>query len=405
MAPVIPISAEPTKPLSPRSLNAQSVLNTLWGAPATTVSELMDKTGLTRATVLSLCKDLENLDWIRSAQDSRQAGEYAMGRPAKRYEFNPSRALVVGVDAGEHRISATVSDLAGSEISTIHRNYNATWKNANERREYILKTILQTLDTADLSPNDIHTVVVGVPAPVNFEGKSPKDGTSTFWSVMNPDLTSLREDFSWNITADNDANLAALADLSTDPTLAGTSFATVLAGERFGAGIVLNGTLLRQRHGMAGELRILDIVSGVKGTDGIAARARTAGQKAIRKSEAEPTSLAHWPPEKLTAENVFAEAERGDAVAIAIVAELTDSLARVCAVLAGPLDLDRINIAGGAAPAFRGKTAEIHRQLQRYLNTPWVEIRTSTIGEEAVRLGALQSAIERVRLNALEDLT
>lgn len=405
MAPVIPISAEPTKPLSPRSLNAQSVLNTLWGAPATTVSELMDKTGLTRATVLSLCKDLENLDWIRSAQDSRQAGEYAMGRPAKRYEFNPSRALVVGVDAGEHRISATVSDLAGSEISTIHRNYNATWKNANERREYILKTILQTLDTADLSPNDIHTVVVGVPAPVNSEGKSPKDGTSTFWSVMNPDLTSLREDFSWNITADNDANLAALADLSTDPKLAGTSFATVLAGERFGAGIVLNGTLLRQRHGMAGELRILDIVSGVKGTDGIAARARTAGQKAIRKSEAEPTSLAHWPPEKLTAENVFAEAERGDAVASAIVAELTDSLARVCAVLAGPLDLDRINIAGGAAPAFRGKTAEIHRQLQRYLNTPWVEIRTSTIGEEAVRLGALQSAIERVRLNALEDLT
>lgn len=404
MPPVIPTPTEPTKPLSPRNINSRSVLNTLWGAPATTVSELMDKTGLTRATVLSLCKDLESLGWIRAAQDSRQAGEYAMGRPAKRYEFNPSQALVVGVDAGEHRISATVTNLAGSEIATIHRSYNATWKNASERREHILKTILQTLKTADLSPNDIHTVVVGVPAPVNFEGKSPKDGTSTFWSVMNPDLTSLREGYAWNITADNDANLAALADLSADPTLAGTSFATVLAGERFGAGIVLNGTLLRQRHGMAGELRILDIVSGVESTDGIAARARVAGQNAIRKSETEPTSLAHWSPEKLTAENVFAEAERGDKVASAIIAELTDSLARACAILAGPLDLDRINIAGGAAPAFRGKTTEIHQQLQRYLNTPWIEIRTSTIGEEAVRLGAIQSAIERVRLAALENL-
>ena len=46
-------------------------------------------------------------------------------------------------------------------------------------------------------------------------------------------------------------------------------------------------------------------------------------------------------------ENVFRLAEEGDVVAVGIVEDALDRLARVCAVLAGPLDLDAVVIGGG----------------------------------------------------------
>lgn len=395
-------SRDVAKPISPRKINAQNILDFLWGAPPATAGELMEYTGLTRATVLSLCKELENLGWLKSAEDTRRAGEYAMGRPAKRYVFNPDKAYIVGVDAGEHHISATVANLSGYELGSSRRSYES-WESQAQRREQILKVIEQAIYLAEIEEDRIHSVVIGVPAPVNEEGASPSDSFGRFWLMMNPDLRKLEENKSWKICVDNDANLAALADLRSDPILKNASFATLLAGERIGAGIVLNGQLLRQKRGMAGEMAILNIVNGVETTDGVTARAREAGKKAIKNAWSVPTTLSKWKIGLLQAEDVFAEAERGDAVSQEIINQLADILARTCAVLAGPLDLDRVNLSGGAATAFRGKTRLVFDKVQKYINAPWLEISTSNIGEEAVRLGAVYAAIDRVRESALDD--
>ncbi|MFC6353531.1 ROK family protein [Rothia nasimurium] len=382
--------------------NMQQILDYMWVLPPCTASELMETADLTRATVLSLCKDLIELGWVNAADDTRKVGEYSAGRPAKRYRFNYRKTLVVGVDAGEHHISATVADLLGHELGGVYRSFPSSWKNGEARRQSIIDTVHQALSAAEVETHEVSVAVIGIPAPVAIDGTSPS-GHNDYWGLMNPDLNALWADEGWEVAVENDANLAAIADLQADPQLKERSFATLLAGARFGSGIILNGELLRQRHGGAGELRVLEIVDGVESTVGLLARARHLAKDAIEHHAEKPTSLAKWKSQQVTALDFFAEVERHDAVALEKFDQLVDIVARVCAVLVGPLDLDNVLLSGVAGSLFKGRTEAIQERIQEYLYAPWVQVTVSPVGQDAVRLGAVQAAIKRVRETALES--
>lgn len=246
---------------------------------------------------------------------------------------------------------------------------------------------------------------------VDAQGRSP-EGLNEFWGQMNPDLVSLAVGRGWNVTVENDANLAAMAELprlsagpgASSPSSAERSFAVLLSGERFGSGIMLGGELLRQPRGTAGELGILDQVHGVESTFGLATWARRHAEEAIRAGEAEGSALADLRVEDLDAHRVMSVAEQGDELAGRIVERLGDRLARICAVLAGLLDLDRIIVAGPSAPELSGVVRSAAAALSDYLYAPWLQITASELGADAVRLGAVRCAVERVRQRALQGL-
>ena len=426
-----------------RRLNARTVLDAMWAGRPATASDLMRRTGLTRATVLAVCRELTEQGWLRPAQDTRSAGTaYTKGRPALRYAFAAEKALVVGVDAGQHRIAARVTDLAGRDLGLAERAQDLTVPQPGEpprpaeriaseaarRREEVRAVVDTALGIAGAEPQRVGCVVLGIPAPVDAAGHSP-EGANQYWELMNPGLADLFTERGWVCRVENDANLAALSELALDPARTEQSFALLLAGERYGAGLVLGGELLRQRRGGAGELAVLGLVSGVEGTGAVGQTVREAAAAAIAAAqtadtvrgdsggtgaeEAGPagsdgrerrrTGLTRWAPEQVRAENVFRLAEEGDAVAVGIVEDALDRLARVCAVLAGPLDLDAVVIGGGIAPAIRPRLEWLHERVQRYLHAPWLRLSTSAAGADAVRIGACWAGIEAVRAAALED--
>ena len=90
-------------PRQQRLGNATEVLRGVWSAESFTASDVIAATGLTRSTVLGLCADLLARGWIQELEDSRAAGQYSKGRPARRYAFCSRAGYVVGVDAGQHR--------------------------------------------------------------------------------------------------------------------------------------------------------------------------------------------------------------------------------------------------------------------------------------------------------------
>ena len=114
------------------------------------------------------------------------------------------------------------------------------------------------------------------------------------------------------------------------------------------------------------------------------------------------TALAGLEPEDIEAHLVLAAAAEGDALAEQIVVRLGDRLARICSLVAGLLDLNGIIVTGPLAPALGGVVESAREALSNYLYAPWLEIAVSELGADAVRLGAVHFAVDRVRQRALQ---
>src|SRR5690606_26187893 len=182
-----------------------------------------------------------------------------------------------------------------------------------------------------------------------------------------------------------------------------SSFATLLSGERFGAGLIVDGTLLRGHGGGAGEMRLLDLVEGVGSADGLGHVARELVRRAADAGELPAGSpLRGQDPAALDAADVFAAAQAGDAVATSIVEQLADRLARVCAVIASLLDVERIVVGGALSPALGPVVEAATERLPSYIHPPVPTVVASELGSDGVHVGAVRRALALVRANPFD---
>lgn len=376
---------------SHRGTSAETLLDYAFAVHAFTATEAIDATGLTRSTVLGACEELVRLGWVRELDDARAAGEYRMGRPARRYELDTDAGVVVGVDAGQHRVSVLVADLRGVVLGRASGTLGESGLDVPVRLRVLAETIGAALADAGADPTRVLVTVVGIPAPVDAAGASPGDGG--FWDRMNPGFTGAVPN--GRVVVENDANLAALAER---PSSGEASFAALLSGERFGAGLVVDGVLLRGAHGGAGEMRVLEIVDGVGSSDGIGATARTLVVEAAVAGEL-PVGGPLGPESDAAA--VFAAARTGDSVAVSIVHRLGDRLARVCVLLASLLDIDRVVVAGAIAAPAAAVIDRARELLDGGHFDPVPEIVASSLGADVVVLGAVEHAVDAVRADPL----
>lgn len=376
---------------SHRGSSAGTLLEYAFAVHAFTATEAMDATGLTRSTVLGACEELVRLGWVRELDDARTAGEYRMGRPARRYELDTAAGVVVGVDAGQHRVTALVADLRGTVLGRAADTLGASGLDVPVRLRVLVATVVAALADAGTDPARVLVTVVGIPAPVDATGSSPGDGG--FWDRMNPGFGDAVPGA--RVIVENDANLAALAER---PSSGEASFAALLSGERFGAGLVVDGVLLRGTHGGAGEMRVLEIVEGVGSSDGIGATARTLVLEGLASGDVVPGGTL-GPDSDAAA--VFAAARAGDPAARRIVERLGDRLARVCVLLASLLDIDRVVVAGAIAEPASAVIDRARDLLDSGHFDPVPEIVASSLGADVVVLGAVQHAVDAVRADPL----
>lgn len=366
-----------------RDDNARAVLLHVWDLPpgaAVTGSDLIAVTGLSRATVHDVCDELIDRGWLRELENERSTGTYTKGRPARRYGFDARAGAVVGIDAGEHRISVRVTDLRGDPLAAVERVVDqAAGRTPVAHRIAALDEVLREACAAAGSPR-VLAVSVGVPAPVGVDGRTV--GTDNpFWAFTNPDLAGVLGDrFAWPVLVENDANLAALAEGWCGAGAGLAHQVTVLAGERIGAGVVDDGRLLRGVRGGVGEMRYLDIVEGVGSSAGLGKVLRDLGGTE-------------------EAADVLAAARAGGLVATAQVEIAGLRLTRIVVTLVSLFDPERVILAGGAAsPAL---VEVVNRELPSFLDLPRPLVVASTLGRDVVVLGALRRALDHVRGEAL----
>ena len=380
-----------------RRVSAGAVLDFMRASDAVTVTEVMEATGLTRATAISVCEDLMERGWIRELENQRAFGGYQKGRPARRFELNERAGYVLGMDVGISKATVVVSDLRGKALGRSSQPFADAEISAEERIAVIDRTAMLALDSVGATPESVLAVCAGIAAPVDRNGEVLV--TQHFWGLFDVGLKSaLRDRRGWTVLLENDANLAALGDRWRGAAAGVDDVVVILASERLGSGVIDGGRLLHGRGGGAGELAFLDMVDGVGDTFGIAALAR--GWAADALAGKARTSLRDH-AEGAEAEQVFAAAAAGDAVALKILERIADRMARVIGAVATIINPELVVIGGAVANSAGVLLEPITERLTKYTATP-PRVAVSPLGDSIVTVGAVRCALDYVEKNTLD---
>ncbi|GAB4099407.1 ROK family transcriptional regulator [Sinomonas halotolerans] len=413
-----------------RWANARAVLDVLRRAEsALTVSELIEHTGLTRATVIAVGEDLVRRGWAAEPPLPRGAGPQK-GRPARRFAFRADAGIVLGIDLGAAKTTVLVADLLGTPLASASSpmpgavsargddpasdavpppapaedgadgggtaNGTAAGGTAGSHEQRIAtvaETALTALARAGRSPADVLAAGAGLAAPVDRAGRVV--GGQAFWRQFDLGLAeAFAQRFGWQVLLENDANLAVLAERWRGAAQGVEDVAVLLAGERVGAGVLESGRLLRGHGGGFGELAFLTMVDGVGRPAGIAQLAREWGADAVAAGRLAPSDGAGT-------QAVFSAAAAGDQTAQEILERIAAAMARIIAILSTLVNPELVVVGGAVASAARRLLPSIRAHLDGLTVTP-ARVEVSPLGADAVTLGAVRRALDDVAARALE---
>lgn len=391
-----------------------AVLEFAWDAGAFRADHVIAALGLTRSTALAALDTLIDIGLIRELTGSGADKGGRMGRPARRFELHGEAGLVIGVDAGGHHFTAVAADLTGRVLARERLevpSYDDAAGAADpepdpgERRAVAFEVIDAVLAAAGHQRDDVIGIGVGLPAPVNGQGISPRHRRN-FWPRMNADLQSTLGAVFPAVRVENDAALAALAESSLGEARKSDHFVAMLVGRRLGSGVFMDGHLVRGAHGGVGELEGLSYVSGVGGAWGLGYRVEEWIQAALADGRVPADHpWARLTREELTAEAVLAEAHPSDPVSRPLLEELGTTLGRICSVVSRFYDPELIVVCGAMAGALSEVIQVARDQVAQELELPAPEILASGLGGNVVSLGAVSAAREAAREIVLPLLT
>jgi len=378
-----------------RRVNAGKVLGVLTHARVMTGTGLIEATGLTRATVHAVCNDLISMGWVVELDPGRTS----VGRPSRRFEFNSRAGYVLGIDIGASKTTVLVSDLRGETVAKAGRSA-AGVKTPEERTDIVHRTVEEALASAGVPDAQVLAAGAGVAAPVDRDGNILVD--DEFWRRFDAGLaTRLTDLHGWPVLLENDANLATLGEHWRGEARNVDDLVVLLAGERFGSGLLDSGRLLHGSRGGAGEMVFLKLVEGVGDTHGIARMARDLGTAAIADPGVDTALRKVADDGALTAEQVFSAAADGDEVALGILQHVAGRTARVVAMLGILFNPELVVLGGAVAEAARALLPDIEKHLAGFTSTP-PRVAVSSLGDAIVSVGAVRHALNYVEQHALD---
>ena len=162
-----------------------------------------------------------------------------------------SKPYVVGIDIGGTNTVFGIVDARGNVIAS------SSIKTAKHSKieDYIdeSSTELDRLIVANDAKDKVHGIGVGAPNANDFTGMI-EDAPNLPWGGKIPLADMLSEKFGIPVTITNDANAAAIGEMTYGVARGLKDFIMITLGTGVGSGIVINGQLVYGHDGFAGEL-------------------------------------------------------------------------------------------------------------------------------------------------------
>lgn len=362
-----------------RRINTSVVLRVLAASSQeVTLQWLTGRTGLSRRTIEIILVDLLRDGWVIESPLESDGGA---GRPARRFRFAGDRRFVAGARIDTHSAHAIVTDLTGAVLGRAERLLGDDYFSPERAVGIAVEAITAAVEDADVDADRI--VAGGVAA-----GGVIDPGPGVVMRLVNAPLWSgfaLADAFTaafgvpW--VADNDANLAALAELRRGVATGYDDVAWIIHGQRTGAGFIVGGELHRGFRGAAGEI----IESRVLGL--------------ARDPEREIGLLSSPNAEdRARARATVASAVAGDPAAVDAAHDLAGEIADVVDVITWTIAPELV-VLGGGLEAGAELIVPLLQDRLRALGAPDVLIVPSTVGPEAPLIGAVLSALDHIDLD------
>ncbi|OQO94742.1 transcriptional regulator [Saccharomonospora piscinae] len=355
-----------------RLINSVAVLSALRESGPATLTDLARATGLSRPTVEAAVDELVEQGW---AAEHEPRGGRRVGRPARRFAFRADSGHVLGIDVGAHRVLGVLSELDGTTVRTAEARVDPHL-DPEARLAEVRDVATRCLTAAGVDRSTVMAVAVGCP------GIIAPDGTVTLSTVIPgwvdfPLARKLARSFACPVLVDNDANLAALAERDYGIARDVDDLIHLLIGRRIGVGLVLGGRVHRGYGGAAGEIGLLDFTTWEQSRQLLLGPA-TGDTTAARDHE--------------VTERLLQRARAGEPDAVGIVDEFCAVLARQAIAMTLTVDPQLIVLGGGLADAADLLLPRLREHIaERCVRPP--ELAASTVGPEAVALGAVRLAL------------
>lgn len=363
-----------------REINERRVLDLLRSHGSLHAAEVARLTSLSRPTAAQVLRSLVDVGLVSeqfpSASDPRRAR--AM------YNAVDDLGAVVSVDIGARFMRAAVGDINGHVRATVSKPMS----------DVQLKTVLTTmhaavdeaLAAAGFSHAQMLSLVVGSPGVVD----PATDRIAIAGAVSELEGIQLGEivarEFNCTPLIENDVNLVAIAEQAYGEGRDINNFAVLSVGSGIGAGLVLNGQLHRGHRGAAGEIFYVPLGDPTdlthRGTDPSAPNVEALARSLAPKY---PESRLTEPYEPIA---IFEAARYKDSLAVAIVHNVADRIAKYIAAITAVVDVELVILGGGIGRQADVLLAETQAAVARLVPfAPRVEV--SNLGDNSVLLGGI----------------
>lgn len=375
----------------PAGGSAGELLQLVRTGRATTRSELVRLTGLSRTAVNSRLEDLRRLDLVAETGRGPSTG----GRPAGQVRFHPQGGVVLAAALGLTRSQLAVCDLSGDVVvqTSLELELGQGPTQVLDRVGEQLELLLQR---AERTAGAVRGTALALPGPVE---------ASAGWLVRPPGLPGWSEvpvrpflTSRWRVPAsvDNDVNAMAVAEHRAAGLDASTDVLLVKVSTGIGAGLVLGGRIHRGAVGAAGDIGH----TAVHDADGVLCRCGNLGcLEAVASGSAVVRQLAARGRDVSRVADVVALVEAGDAEAHGLVRLAGRRLGEVLAQAVNLLNPSVLVLAGDLALAQEPLLAGVREAVYARATTLAardLEIRPSALGEQAGLLGCAVTVLDQV---------
>ncbi|WP_370619145.1 ROK family glucokinase [Mumia sp. Pv 4-285] len=312
--------------------------------------------------------------------------------------------VTVGVDIGGTKIAVAVVDEVGTIIAQDRVKTPAT--DATQIGEAVAQSV-----NALKKDHDVEAVGVGAAGFVDAGRRTVLFAPNIKW-VDEPLADRIEALVDLPVVIENDANAAAWGEFRFGAGADVDDMLLVTVGTGIGGGIIQGGRLDRGAYGVAGEIGHLRMVpAGIRcgcGQYGCWEQ-YASGRALVRETrdridahieQAQPlAALVDGDVSQITGQMVTEQAQKGDPLAIELIADVGRWLGEGIATLAAVIDPSVVAIGGGVAKAgdllMAPAKAAFLRSLSAPVYRPQAMLREASLGNDAGVIGAADLARTR----------
>lgn len=376
-----------------RAANLALVISILEQAGPMSRADLMRRTGLSRSTVSSLVVQLLEHGALVEQVDRGTPYKGRSGRPPILLELASVTGVVAGIDVGHRHVRVALARPDSTVVQERSVNLDVD-DSPRESMDRVATLLDELLAESGHTRADVRGVGLGIPGPVDHEGRMTS-GILPTWRGRRP-ADELAERTGLTAHVHNDAHLGARGELAYGAARGHRDVIYVKASTGIGAGLIVDGQLVKGATGIAGELGHVQVdVNGVM--------CRCGSRGCLETEVSGPKLVGLLQPaydERLTIPRILELAESGDPGANRALNDSGRRIGRVLANIANLLNPEQVVVGGtfGAAPAL---LAGIRDALDRYsqpTTAAAISVLGGALGERAEVMGAIAVALDPPRM-------